>query len=137
LLNDPINSLGENILDVFIVQLPKKVKDSEESLIQILDEQGNASGIPYINNSVFIVHRNNRNYFIDRVEKEFFLGHLIYKKIVKGKSKNKAKAERTKGQITSIRNKLISYYQEEKEEGEGHIIPDNLPKEKSIKKKKE
>lgn len=38
LLNDPINSLGDNILDVFIVQLPKKIKNSEDNLIQILDE---------------------------------------------------------------------------------------------------
>lgn len=85
LLNDSINSIEENVLDVFIVQLPKKIKNSEESLIQIVDEKGSVSGIPYINNSVFMIHRNNRNYFIDRVEKEFFLGHLIYKKIVKGK----------------------------------------------------
>lgn len=88
-----------------------------------------------MNNSVFIVHRKNRNYFIDRVEKEFFLGHLIYKKIVKGK-KNKQKEERTKGHIMSIRKRLMNFYQDEKEEGEGKIIPDNLEKTKSINKKK-
>jgi hypothetical protein len=66
-LNDPINSLGESVLDVFIVQLPEGVEDSDDNLIQIIDENGNISGgIPAVNDSVFIVHRNKKNYYVDR-----------------------------------------------------------------------
>ena len=89
LLNDPINSLGENILDVFIVQLPENVENSNENLIQVVDENGSTSGIPYINNSVFMIHRKSKNYFIDRVEQGFFLGHLMYRKKAKKSKKDK------------------------------------------------
>lgn len=118
LLNDPINSLGEEILDVFIVQLGEGVENSEESLVQILDEQGNVSGIPYLNNSVFVVHRNNRNYFVDRVEKPFFLGHLTYRKT---KAKKTKKQEMTKAQVMDIRKKLANFYKQK--DGQGEIIP--------------
>jgi hypothetical protein len=37
LLNDPINSLEESVLDVFIVKLPEGVEDSNDNLIQIID----------------------------------------------------------------------------------------------------
>jgi hypothetical protein len=136
LLNDPINNLSEDVLDVFIVQLPKKVKDSEESLIQIVDEQGNVSGIPYSNNSVFMVHRNNRNYYVDRVEKEFFLGHLIYRKVVKGK-RAKKDGEKNKSHISAIRKQLMSALEEGRDEEEARVVPDNVHKTKAIKKGKE
>lgn len=132
LLNDPINSLGEGILDVFIVQLGEGVENSEESLVQILDEQGNVNGIPYMNNSVFVMHRNNRNYFVDRVDKQFFLGHLMYRKT---KAKKVKKQERTKAQVMDIRKKLANFYKQK--DGQAEIVPQSMNKTKPIKKTKE
>jgi prolyl 3-hydroxylase /prolyl 3,4-dihydroxylase len=40
LLNDPVNTLGEGILDVFILQLPNGDTDIEKFFINIIDENG-------------------------------------------------------------------------------------------------
>lgn len=112
LLNDSINTLGDgsDILDVFIVQLSKKTKNSDDSIIQIVDEKGNTSGIPSINNSVFMIHRNEKNYFVSRASHEFYLGHLIYKRAEKSKKpQQKAKEhQKSKERVMAIRKHLIN-----------------------------
>ena len=66
LLNDPVNTLGEGILDVFIMQIPGKPFTG--NFITIVDEEGNSDGyIPYANDTMFMVHRGTKNYYIDLV----------------------------------------------------------------------
>lgn len=104
--------------------MPHNARDSEDNIIQIVAENGSiCGGIPTINNSVFIVHRKNKNYFIDRVDKEFFLGHLIYKKISKGK--NKAVNSIIVKNVRQIRQGLIKHYNSERDDNKKEIPVSN------------
>ena len=55
LLNDPVNSLGEDILDVFILQEPNGHHEGE--FIRIVNEGGDVAGtIDYATDTIFVVH---------------------------------------------------------------------------------
>lgn len=112
LLNDPVNMLGEGILDVFILQLPNG-GSSINSFISVIDEHGKKEGdIPYMNDHMFIIHRGKKNYYIDIVEEDVYLGHLMYRK---NKDKHKtAKAVEVK-QGKDLRAKFIQGIKEMKE----------------------
>jgi prolyl 3-hydroxylase /prolyl 3,4-dihydroxylase len=79
LLNDPVNSLEGDILDVFVMKLPKG-RDGGD-FITVVKENGEVDGhIPYSDETMFIVHRGKKNYYIDLVQKEINLAHFIYRK---------------------------------------------------------
>lgn len=134
LLNDPINSLDESVLDVFIIKLPEGVEDNSDNLIQIVDENGSISGgIPAITDSVFIVHRNKKNYYVERAEQSFFLGHLIYQKKGKGKTTLKS-VPHCSNKIRSLRQKLVKHINEERDDKDKREVPTGSEKTKHIKK---
>ena len=58
-----------------------------------------AGTIDYATDTMFVVHRGKKNYYIDPVQDEINLGHLIYRK-------NKAKKEKT-SQLTVKDNKKV------------------------------
>ena len=88
LLNDPVNNLGENVLDVFILQLPNGDTDIEKFFINIIDEEGRVEGgVPYANDTMFLIQRGKKNYYIDVCEEEVLVAHLIYKSNKGKKSK--------------------------------------------------
>ena len=65
-MNDPVNNLGEGILDVFIMQIPDKPFTGD--FITIVNEEGNTDGyIPYANETMFFVHRGTKNFYMDLV----------------------------------------------------------------------
>ena len=98
LLNDPVNSLGDDILDIFLLQEPNGHHEGE--FIRIINETGDVAGtIDYATDTMLVVHRGKKNYYIGPVQKEINLGHLIYRKI-------KAKKEKT-GQLTVKDNKNV------------------------------
>lgn len=110
LLNDPVNSLGDDILDVFILQEPNGHHQGQ--FIRIVNEGGDVAGtIDYATDMMFIVHRGKKNYYIDPVEKEMNLAHLIYRKTKSKKEKTEqlintdTKALR-KEMVTKKREKL-------------------------------
>lgn len=59
-------------------------------LIKIVEEDGSLSGIPEVDDSLFVVRREKKQYYIERNHKEFVFAHFIYKKSEK---KNKSKAK--------------------------------------------
>ena len=70
LLNDPINSIelpnDPNLIDIFVTNLPDDFEREEDSmLIKIVEEDGELSGIPEIHDSVFLVNRGKKQYYID------------------------------------------------------------------------
>ncbi len=88
LLNDPVNLLGEGVLDVFIMQLPNGDTDIEKFFINIIDENGQIEGgIPYMNDTMFLVQRGKKNYYIDVAEEDVYVGHLIYRRTKDKKQK--------------------------------------------------
>ena len=79
LLNDPVNSIEGDLLDVFILSLPKGPLDA--NFITVVGEDGSVEGhVPYADQTMFIVHRKQKKYYIDLVQKEVRLAHLIYRK---------------------------------------------------------
>jgi hypothetical protein len=77
-----------------------------------------------VNNSVFIVHRNKKNYYVERTDKEFCLGHIIYRKVHKGKKKIAPKLATThnRSNIRKIRQELIKKKNEERDEDEKRVV---------------
>lgn len=67
LLNDPVNNLGSDILDVFILKMQREI---EGDFITIVGEDGEVQGnIPYATDTMFMVHRGTKKYYIDLVKK--------------------------------------------------------------------
>lgn len=54
-------------------------------IVQEGDEE--TSGIPEMHDSLFVVHRGNKQYYVDRCEKQFKLAHFIYIKQKETKKK--------------------------------------------------
>lgn len=70
LLNDPVNTIQGEVLDIFVTCLPDGFEQEEDSmLIKIVEEDGELSGIPEIHDSVFMVNRGQKQYYIDRNQK--------------------------------------------------------------------
>jgi len=112
LLNDPMNSLGDNIIDVFILQMKGKSKP-ESSFITVIDEEGNVTGgIPYENDCMFVVNRGKKNYYIDLVEEDIYVCHMIYQK----KSKKEPKTHAQSKNIKNLRQKLMQHHKKVREE---------------------
>lgn len=77
-----MNTIESNdIIDIFVTHLPDGFEQSEDDmLIKIAQPNEEPSGIPEIHDSLFIVHRGKKQYYVDRVQKgkEFVLAHFIY-----------------------------------------------------------
>ena len=86
LLNDPVNKLGEDILDVFILNMAEAEVDGD--FITIVNEDGQTGGsIPYATDTMFMVKRGTKNYYIDLVQHSINVAHLIYRKNTPKKQK--------------------------------------------------
>ena len=67
-MNDPVNALKyDGIVDIFLTNLPEGfVKDEDSMLIKIVEEDGSLSGIPEIHDSLFVIHREKKQYYVER-----------------------------------------------------------------------
>ena len=89
-----MNKIGEDkeIIDIFVTSLPFGFPQEEDSmLIKIIEEDGELSGIPEVHDSIFLVNRGKKQYYIDRTQKEFMFAHFIYEKNKNAKSEKKKK----------------------------------------------
>lgn len=77
LLNDPVNTINakkDSIIDIFVTHLPDGFEINEEDedadmLVKIAQPNQETEGIPEIHDSLFVVHRGQKQYYVDRCEK--------------------------------------------------------------------
>ena len=125
LLNDPVNNLGEDIIDVFILQV-KGETIPEGNFITVIDEEGDVTGgSPYEDNCMFVVNRGKKNYYIDLVEEDIYVCHMIYQKKCKKETKNQPQ----NNNIKNLRQKLMQHHKKAREQRE-----EKTGKKKTIKK---
>lgn len=106
LLNDPVNKLGEDILDVFILNMAESEVEVEGDFITIVNEDGETGGsIPYATDTMFMVKRGTKNYYIDLVQHPINVAHLIYRK--KNHKKQKAPQSTTAAEVKTMRTEMI------------------------------
>lgn len=76
-------------------------------LVKIVTPDDDPSGIPQIHDSLFVVRRGKKQYYVDRCEngKEFKLAHFIYKKEEKKKEQAKNGNKKAKAKITNTKLK--------------------------------